>query len=63
VEPRQGSGTFVCQAAPLPQADVPGLRDDLAAWVARARAAGLDRSDIQALVTDVVTDQEDPHDD
>jgi GntR family transcriptional regulator len=63
VEPRQGSGTFVCQAAPRPQADVPGLRDDLVAWIARARTAGLDHSDIQALVADVVADQEDPNDD
>jgi GntR family transcriptional regulator len=61
VEPRQGSGTFVRPTLPRTWVDVPGLREDLAAWVGRARAAGLDQSDIRALVADVVVDQEDSH--
>ena len=52
VEPRQGSGTFVRQdLAPLPD-NVEALRQELAAWVARAHAAGLDVSDMQALVAE-----------
>jgi GntR family transcriptional regulator len=58
VEPRQGSGTFVSQALPRPQVDVTALREDLVEWVGRARAAGLDQSDIHALVADVAADQE-----
>jgi GntR family transcriptional regulator len=61
VEPRQGSGTFVCQALPQPQVDVTVLRRELVDWVTRARAAGLDQSDIHALVADVAADQEESH--
>lgn len=49
VEARRGLGTFVRRtlgtAAP---ADSP-LRGELAAWAARARAAGLERDDVTAL--------------
>jgi GntR family transcriptional regulator len=61
VEPRQGSGTFVCSSVPRPPADVEVLRRELADWVGRARAAGLNRSDIHALVTDVAADHEESH--
>ncbi|MFI5491386.1 GntR family transcriptional regulator [Actinoplanes sp. NPDC051859] len=60
VEPRQGSGTFVRDALPQPQVDVTELRQELTQWVQRARTAGLDATDIHALVADV-TAQEDPH--
>ncbi|MEU8659612.1 GntR family transcriptional regulator [Actinoplanes philippinensis] len=52
VEARQGSGTFVRRDLP-PPADDEALRRELAAWVARAREAGLDLADMQALVADV----------
>lgn len=58
VEPRQGAGTFVCQGLPQPPVAVLTLRRELAGWVARARAAGLDQVDIHALVDDVVADPE-----
>ncbi|MEV8503607.1 GntR family transcriptional regulator [Actinoplanes sp. NPDC051475] len=58
VEPRQGSGTFVRDHLPPLPADIGELRRDLAEWVARARAAGLDPSDIQALVTEVAAEEE-----
>jgi GntR family transcriptional regulator len=61
VEPRQGAGTFVCQTLPQPQVDVTVLRRELVDWVTRARAAGLDQSDIHALVADVAADQEESH--
>jgi GntR family transcriptional regulator len=52
VEPRQGSGTFVRQdLAALPD-NIEALRHELAAWAARAHAAGLDVSDMQALVAE-----------
>lgn len=53
VEARQGSGTYVRRdLAPLPD-DAAALRHELADWVARARRAGLDLTDMQALVADV----------
>ncbi|PRY30537.1 GntR family transcriptional regulator [Pseudosporangium ferrugineum] len=53
VEARQGSGTFVREhLAPLPD-NLGRLRRELAAWAARARAAGLDVTDMQALVAEV----------
>lgn len=57
VEPRQGSGTYVRQDLPERPPELAALREELAGWAARARAAGLDQHDITALVTDVVTDQ------
>ncbi|WP_312018546.1 GntR family transcriptional regulator [Streptomyces sp. I05A-00742] len=55
VEARPGMGTFVRRslARPGAAADSP-LRAELAAWADRARAAGLDRGDVTALVTSVV---------
>lgn len=53
VEARQGTGTFVSATAPPPAHDVAALRAELADWIARARAAGLDGPDIQALVAEV----------
>ncbi|MEV6595618.1 GntR family transcriptional regulator [Actinoplanes sp. NPDC051346] len=61
VEPRQGSGTFVSQVLPRPQLDVTALRRELADWVDRAHAAGLDQTDIDALVADVSADRKDSH--
>ncbi|MEU2828006.1 GntR family transcriptional regulator [Streptomyces lavendulae] len=57
VEPRPGAGTFVRRSLSRPEAaaDSP-LRTDLAAWMARAREAGLDREDITALITAAVED-------
>ncbi|MEV4278581.1 GntR family transcriptional regulator [Actinoplanes xinjiangensis] len=52
VEPRQGSGTFVRRdLAPLPD-NAEALRRELADWVTRALAAGLDIPDMQALVVE-----------
>ena len=53
VERRQGSGTFVREhLAPLPD-NVAALRQARAVWPASAHAAGLDVSDMQALVAEV----------
>jgi GntR family transcriptional regulator len=65
VEPRQGSGTFVRDTLPRPPIDVADLRAELAGWFGRARAAGLDLSDVHALIADLAettdtADQEDP---
>ncbi|MFJ6739976.1 GntR family transcriptional regulator [Streptomyces sp. NPDC091279] len=58
VEARPGVGTFVCQSLARPQAgaDSP-LRGELAAWMDRARAAGLDQEDVTALVTSVMQER------
>jgi GntR family transcriptional regulator len=61
VEPRQGAGTFVRQTRQPPPVDVTALRAELATWVDRARAAGLDLADMHALVTDIATDPEVSH--
>ncbi|MFV8128790.1 GntR family transcriptional regulator [Streptomyces syringium] len=55
VEPRPGLGTFVRRslARPGAAADSP-LRAELADWAGRARAAGLDREDVAALVASVL---------
>lgn len=55
VEARPGLGTFVRRslARPGAAADSP-LRAELAAWAERARAAGLDREDVAALVSSVL---------
>src|SRR5215212_8126445 len=54
VEPRQGAGTFVCGSVPLPRVEAAALGRELADWVVRARAAGLDDTDIHALFSDVI---------
>ncbi|MEU1664149.1 GntR family transcriptional regulator [Streptomyces sparsogenes] len=58
VEPRPGLGTFVRRslARPGAAADSP-LRAELAAWADRARAAGLDREDIAALIASVLDER------
>ncbi|MFI1257004.1 GntR family transcriptional regulator [Streptomyces netropsis] len=55
VEPRPGLGTFVRRSLARPEAaaDSP-LRAELADWTDRARAAGLDREDVAALVASVL---------
>ncbi|MFH8789396.1 GntR family transcriptional regulator [Streptomyces roseoverticillatus] len=57
VEPRPGQGTFVRRslARPAAAADSP-LRAEAAAWVGRARAAGLEREDVAALTASVLDD-------
>ncbi|MEZ7123767.1 GntR family transcriptional regulator [Nonomuraea sp. AD125B] len=57
VEGRPGMGTFVRQGVAGPTlAEHTRLRRDLEAWVRAARAAGLDREDLQALFTVVLAD-------
>ncbi|OEU86696.1 GntR family transcriptional regulator [Streptomyces abyssalis] len=58
VEPRPGVGTFVRQSLAQPQAaaDSP-LRRELAAWMDRARAAGLESDDVTALVASVLEER------
>lgn len=52
VELRRGLGTFVTRSLARPGAeDASPLRAELTEWTARARAAGLERADILALVT------------
>ncbi|UQW99692.1 GntR family transcriptional regulator [Streptomyces sp. RerS4] len=55
VEPRPGAGTFVRRSLSHPEAapDSP-LRQSLAAWMNQARAAGLGREDITALIAAAV---------
>ncbi len=48
VEGRRGVGTFV--SAALPQPDAAELAAELADWVGRARAEGLEREYVEALV-------------
>ncbi|MFF7881809.1 GntR family transcriptional regulator [Streptomyces sp. NPDC020794] len=64
VELRRGLGTFVTRSLARPGAeDDSPLRADLTAWTARARAAGLERADILALVTatlDAYDNEQDP---
>ncbi len=51
VEPRPGVGTFVVETLAKPgMAEKKALRTELDLWVDRADAAGLDRSDLEALV-------------
>ncbi|MEU7278804.1 GntR family transcriptional regulator [Streptomyces sp. NPDC045431] len=53
VEARRGLGTFVRKTLGSAPADSP-LRDELAAWATRARAAGLERDDVTALFGSVL---------
>ncbi|MBF9133439.1 GntR family transcriptional regulator [Plantactinospora sp. S1510] len=55
VEAHPGRGTFVRAGVAAPAVpDHPVLRDELVAWVARARTAGLTADDVLALVTRAV---------
>ncbi|MFD6417408.1 GntR family transcriptional regulator [Streptomyces sp. NPDC060194] len=57
VEPRRGLGTFVRKTlGSTPPADSP-LERELADWLARARAGGMDREDIAALVESTLNAQ------
>jgi GntR family transcriptional regulator len=54
-EGRRGVGTFVADGvSALPATDVKDLRGALARWVSRARGAGLDADDMDALFADAV---------
>ncbi|MFI7410388.1 GntR family transcriptional regulator [Streptomyces sp. NPDC049627] len=53
VEARRGLGTFVRRGLGTAPADSP-LRTELDAWAVRAREAGLDRDDVDALFTSVL---------
>jgi len=51
VEPRPGLGTFVRRTLGRPEATgETSLRSELTEWVGRARAAGLEREDVAALM-------------
>ncbi|MBP0459366.1 GntR family transcriptional regulator [Streptomyces montanisoli] len=55
VDPRPGKGTFVRRSLARPEAGAGSpLRAAFAAWLEQARAAGLQREDVLALVTDVL---------
>lgn len=55
VEARQGVGTFVVRTLGESTLAAQGpLRDELAAWLDRAREAGLDEEGIEALFRDTV---------
>ncbi len=58
VEARQGAGTFVREQLAVLPGIVGELRLELAAWAARAYAAGLDVRDMQALVVEVAAEAE-----
>ncbi|MGR6969180.1 GntR family transcriptional regulator [Streptomyces cynarae] len=63
VELRRGLGTFVTRSLARPGAenDSP-LRREVADWVARARATGLERADVLALVTAALDAYDTEHD-
>ncbi|MER6738683.1 GntR family transcriptional regulator [Streptomyces puniciscabiei] len=63
VELRRGLGTFVTRSLARPEAenDSP-LRREVADWVARARATGLERADVLALVTAALDAYDNEHD-
>lgn len=51
VEGRTGSGTFAKQRLQGPSPEVQtALAEDLAGWIAKAKAAGLDEESIEALI-------------
>ncbi|MFD0378162.1 GntR family transcriptional regulator [Streptomyces sp. NPDC127112] len=58
VEGRRGLGTFVRRTLGEGGAADAALRTELAAWLARARRAGLEEDDITALFTAVLTGSE-----
>ncbi|MFF9625673.1 GntR family transcriptional regulator [Streptomyces griseosporeus] len=61
VELRRGLGTFVTRSLASPAAEDDTLRAELSDWTARARAAGLERADILALVTAALDHHEQQH--
>ncbi|WP_327355140.1 GntR family transcriptional regulator [Streptomyces sp. NBC_01304] len=54
VEARRGLGTFVRRSLGHGAVNGSGLRTELAAWAARARAEGMEREDVEALFTAVL---------
>ncbi|MEU9454205.1 GntR family transcriptional regulator [Streptomyces sp. NPDC048277] len=63
VELRRGLGTFVTRSLARPGAeDDSPLRREATDWVTRARAAGLERADVLALVTAVLDAYDNEHD-
>jgi GntR family transcriptional regulator len=54
VEARRGLGTFIRRSLPVrtPVQDS-AFHTELAAWMSRARQAGLDRDDVEAIYVDV----------
>ncbi|MEV7615518.1 GntR family transcriptional regulator [Streptomyces sp. NPDC089799] len=58
VEGRRGLGTFVRRGLGGGRADDALLRSDLTAWMARARAEGLEKDDITALFTAVLEEHD-----
>ena len=63
VELRRGLGTFVTRSLARPDAqDDSPLRGEVTDWVARARAAGLERADVLALVTTAMDTYDNEHD-
>ena len=62
VRSRRGLGTFVTRSLARPGAeDDSPLRADVAGWVARALAAGLERDDVLALVTAALDEPDERH--
>ncbi|WP_197995973.1 GntR family transcriptional regulator [Streptomyces buecherae] len=58
VEPRPGLGTFVRRSLARPESAAGSpLRAELAAWMDRAREAGLDREDVAALFASVLDER------
>lgn len=63
VELRRGLGTFVTRSLARPGAeDDSPLRREVTDWVARARATGLERADVLALVTAALDAYDNEHD-
>jgi GntR family transcriptional regulator len=58
VEARRGVGTFIVRSLGRGAGVTDGeLREELVAWMARARDAGLEREDIEALTKSVMDEQ------
>ncbi|MEV7323110.1 GntR family transcriptional regulator [Streptomyces sp. NPDC093970] len=63
VELRRGLGTFVTRSLARPgAADDSPLRREVTDWVTRARAAGLERADVLAMITAALDTYDDEHD-
>jgi GntR family transcriptional regulator len=62
VASRPGQGTFVRRnPGGAPPADLPALRADLRAWLARASAAGLDDESVLALLVSTLREAQHDH--